>query len=395
MLHYQWYDVTEYELVSGSSRRGKSPLAFITYMTSEASEKSDTKELLSWKPFQHWYNLKMACNMPALVVWSTYRLTLSLIVMAMMTDNSILAKLSGVPQDEVLLYPNASFYYCAGYTIVSFSPTETFLVAIIIAICGLLGMAIDIGELLFVLVSHRPEFEWLQLRRGNLAISFWFSRVVHFLFLLSSAIATIRISENHPLGVDTISDVGRLVFVISAFSSLFLFLELIPEIGFYILIIKRILKDLFYFFLLYMVCVSPFVLYFMVFVNTNSKQGCIDHFYSYSQSFYTTFLVMLNLRDLTKYRVQNAVVLYATHMIFVFVVAILLVNFLIATMSESGFRISKKKEVLIRIERLHTLFTVDTWFGWISKKYQYYILRKVARVENGRVYILNVEKIDL
>ena len=392
MLLHQWYDVTDYESFSSSSRRGKSPLGFLAFMTEKTLEKDGVQDLLYWKPFEHWFRIKLFSNMLWLLLWATYRFAVCLLMMVVIVDEGNIRGQGGVPENQASLYPNATFYYCEGYTTVSFGPQGLIYAAIFACICGLLGMVFDMGEFLYVLISRRPRFLHIQLKRGNVAASFWFYRIAQFLFSLSLVLLSSRIAQNQQATVDTVSDIGRLFFVIMAFASLLFFFEQIPQVGFYIIAIKRMLKDLLYFSVLYVICVSPFVLYFMVFININSSQGCVEHFYNYSTSFYSMFLVMLNMLDFNQFDMRNATVLYFSHIIFIFMVSILLVNFLIAVMSASAARISDRKQILIRLEKLHAMFMMDSRIGCILKKYYTYIINKLALVHDGRIYVVNIEK---
>jgi hypothetical protein len=393
MLLHQWYDVTDYESFSSNNRRGKSPLGFLAFMTNKTVNKEGVQDLLYWKPFQHWYRIKLLSNMPWLFIWAISRLAVCLLMMVIMVDENNIRGQGGAPEHEALLYPNATFYYCPGYTTVSFGARGLVHAAMFVCICGLLGLAFDIGEMMYVLISRQQDFRQIQLKRGSVAVSFWFYRIAQFLFCFALVFISSKVAENQPIPVDAVSDVGRLFFIITAFVSLLFFFEQIPEVGFYIISIKRMLKDLFYFCVLYVICVTPFVLYFMMFINTNSAEGCVVQFDNYITSFYSMFLVMLSILDFTQLDVNNSNIMYIAHVLFIFVVAILLVNFLIAVMSESAARISECKKILIRLEKLHAVFIVDSRLGWLLRRYYNYMVRKLAVVEHGRVYIINVDKL--
>ncbi|KAK2162920.1 hypothetical protein LSH36_89g00026 [Paralvinella palmiformis] len=393
MWLYQWYDITDYESFSPTTRRGKSPLAFLTFMTNSTIHRDGIEDLLYWKPFRHWYRIKLFSNLPWLLLWATYRVMFCLVVMIIMVDKGNIYEQGGVPADEAHLYPNATFYYCSGYTTVIFGKPGLVAVAVIACINSCVTVIFDIGEIFFIAMTRRPEFLFLQVRTASMAISFWFHRVSQFLFVVSVLVFTSRIAQADPVPVDTVSDVGRLFVICTAFASLLFFFEQIPQVGFYIIAIKRMLKDLFYFWILYTICVAPFVLYFMVFMNTNSTQGCIPEFDSYIRSSYSMFLVMLNMMNFTKFEVNNSLVLYTTHMVFIFVVSILLVNFLIAVMTDSAVRMSRHKKRLIRLELLHALYVVNVRIDWLLKRYYNYMIQKLAFVQEGRIFLLNVQQI--
>ena len=395
ILLHQWYDVTDYESFSSSNRRDKSPLGFLGFMTEKTLEKDGVRELLYWKPFEHWFRIKLLSNIPWLFCWAMYRLLVCLLMMVMIVDEGNILGQGGVPEKQASFYPNATFYYCDGYTTVSIRKNILLYMAIFTCICGLIGITFDIVELLYVLISRRPDFLRMQLQRGNVAVSFWFYRIAQFFLCITLILISSKLLTQEPIPVDIASDIGRLCFITMAFVSLLFFFEQIPQVGFYIIAIKRMLKDLLYFCVLYGICVAPFVLHFMVFVNTNSAQGCIGQFYNYLTSFYSLFLVMLNMVDFTQFDMyrDSSAILYFSHMIFIFVVAILLVNFLIAVMSDSAARIADRKQILIRLEKLHAVFVADNRISWILNKYYVFMLKKLAVVRDDRIYIINIEKI--
>ena len=395
ILLSQWYDVTDYESLSSSSRRGKSPLGFLAFMTEKTLEKDGVYDLLYWKPFEHWFRIKLFSNVPWLCCWAIYRFLVCLLMMMVIVDEGNILSKGGSRENQAYLYPNATFYYCDGYTTVSMGKNTLLYVAIFTCICGLIGITFDIVELLYVLISRRPDFLMIQLKGGNVTVSFWFYRIAQFLQCFAIVLISSKVSEQKPNQVDIASDIDRLVFIIMAFVSLLFFFEQLPKVGFYIIAIKRMLKDLFYFCVLYVICVAPFVLHFMVLVNTNSAQGCIGQFYNYLTSFYSLFLVMLNIMDFSNFDLyrNSSVILYLSHILYVTVVGILLINFLIAVMSDSTSRISDRKQILVRLEKLHAVFVADNRISWILKRYYVFMLRKLAVVREDRIYIINIEKI--
>ena len=391
MLLHQWYDITDYESFSNNNRRGKSPLGFLAFMTNDTVEKDGVNELLHWTPFQHWSKIKFYSNIPWLATWGLYRIVLCLLTMTLMIDKNIIQNQGGVPQNQANLYPNATFYYCPDYTHASFGNYLPY-VGGLACICGIAGLLYDVCELVWILATRRPEFMRIQLKHGNVAVSFWFFRITQCIYLMALVVTTVRIVRNISTPIDHSSDIGRLVFILMAFCSLLFFLQQFRAIGFYIIAIKRMLKDLLYFCVLYVLCVTPFVLYFMMFVNTNSVNGCISEFSDYLTSFYSMFMVMLNMVNFTYYDLKNAWIIYASHVIYIFMVAILLVNFLIAVMSDSAARIAKRKQILIRLEKLHALFIADYRVSWIMKRYYNYILQRIAVVQDDRIYVIHVQK---
>ena len=60
---------------------------------------------------------------------------------------------------------------------------------------------------------------------------------------------------------------------------------------------------------------------------------------------YTVFTIMLNIVNLTSFHIHNQTILYLLHMAYIFMMAILMLNFLIALFSHSVAEIMAHKEV--------------------------------------------------
>ena len=395
MLLYHWYDVTDYESFSSSSRRGKSPLGFLTMMANSTLRKDGIQELLYWTPFQHWFRIKMLSNSPWIFTWAMYRLTMCILTMILMVDKSLIHNQGGVPENQAALYPNATFYYCSDYTRISIGPRILPYLAGFVCVSGISGLLYDASELVLVLVNRKPEFMYIQLRNGHVAVSFWFFRITQTIYLLAVVFITAYMVQQNVVPVDSmISDIGHLFFVLVAFFSQLFFIQQTGAIGFYIITIKHLLKDIFYFCVMYVLCVVPFLFYFMIFINRHSEQGCISEFRDYPASFYSMFLVMLNMINFRQYDLHDAHVIYITHIFFIFMVSILLINFLIAVMSDSAARISQRKKTLVRLEKLYALFVIDFRISWILKRYYNYVLRKIAVIKDDRIFVIDVQRIN-
>ena len=394
MLQY-WYDITDYESFSSGSRRGKSPLGFLTFMTNNTLRKDGIQELLYWTPFQHWFSIKHLSNLPWIFVWAMYRIIICTLTMILMVDTSLIENHDGDPDNRSMLYPNSTVYLCLDYTTISISQSVLPYLAGFVCLYGIAGLLYDVCELFYVLVNRKPEFMLIQLKNGNVSISFWFFRVTQSIYLLVVVIITLPMVQNatNPVGDSIISDMGHLFFVLVAFASLLFFIQQISGIGFYIITIKHLLRDIFYFAVLYVLCATPFLFYFMTFINKHSTHGCVSEFRDYKASFYSMFLVMLNMVNFTDYELHDEHVIYITHIIFIFMVGILLVNFLIAVMSDSAAKIGVLKKTLVRLEKLHALFMADIRISWILKRYYTYVIKKIAVVNDGRIYVIDVQKI--
>ena len=144
------------------------------------------------------------------------------------------------------------------------------------------------------------------------------------------------------------------------------------------------------FILLWLIMMVFFTHAFNSFFLTNGNQGCLEDFDGLQKTFYTVFRMMLNMVDTTQYDVSRRFLLALMHIVFVFQVAIILINFLIATMSESATRTAEHHQVIERLNALSICVTIQQRFGfWLLKPYYNFMLPRVFSTDkNGRICVV-------
>jgi hypothetical protein len=105
-------------------------------------------------------------------------------------------------------------------------------------------------------------------------------------------------------------------------------------------------------------------------------------------------MVSLFVNDFSGYEVNDHWIMIFTHVIFTVFVGILLVNFLIAVMSDTAATISKQSNTIMRLERLHYAFTTENRLSWIFGGYYNAFKEKYLTVTDNRVYLSNVRLND-
>ena len=95
-------------------------------------------------------------------------------------------------------------------------------------------------------------------------------------------------------------------------------------------------------------------------------------------------LNMVNLRDMD---VTEAASLYLLHFIYVFMVSVLLLNFLIAIFSDSVNIVNENHDVIHDIQRLSIICTTEERVSWICRRLYWYFHRRYFIHRNGKVFI--------
>ena len=87
---------------------------------------------------------------------------------------------------------------------------------------------------------------------------------------------------------------------------------------------------------------------------------------------------MLNMVELTSFDLYEAHFLYILHALYVFMVAIVLINFLIAIMSDSASRTAEHERVIASLNTLSLAVALQQRFGgWLLKPYYKFMQPRV------------------
>ncbi len=396
MVRYQWIDVTEYETTDPKlDRRGKSPLGFLALMDEKTLMKPYTKDLFTWSPFKLWFKSKICTYSIFIIIWFLFRLSQMVVYLVLSADKSLLHYIGGIADEDLVTSPNATFtfVFCSTYVSYSLSPTVRTALFAYMAVQGYLTLLFDIIETLTAIVRKRPVFFYgFYSIRPNIVVERVLYRLNQFMmsFLFSLA-ATAQLTNSWNIFTKTDLQIINILCTINMTFSMMFFFQLLPAIGIYVITARRMLRDLVSFGFLYFIWVTPFSLYFMVYFNTNSKHECVKEFSSVGESFYSTFLIMLNMLNLRDYDVYNSKIMDFVHVVYVFVVAVLLINFLIAVMSNSAARIALCDDVILRLERLHCALTLEFRINWILQRFINAWKSKLMVVQNSRFYVLNIK----
>jgi hypothetical protein len=100
---------------------------------------------------------------------------------------------------------------------------------------------------------------------------------------------------------------SSIIINMGLFSSMLYCALVLPITGYHTLVLVQMFMDLLYFFLFVILSSIPFAHFYLIFVNTNTLQGCVDDFSGFFKSFYTVMLVSMNMRDMREYEVLNEV----------------------------------------------------------------------------------------
>ena len=173
--------------------------------------------------------------------------------------------------------------------------------------------------------------------------------------------------------------------VASCVWSIMFFLQLVPWLGHFVVAIQRMLGDLSKFFVLYCLFMVPYVMALYLALN-DSKET--DQFSTVGKAIYSTFLTMLNMVNYISFNESPAKsALYVIHFLYVFMVPVLLVNFLIAMFSSSYSDVTQNRDVIFVIQSLSVCFSLESRLIGPLRYLRRMLQKKYFVEDKGRFYI--------
>ena len=367
VLHkIQYFDITEY--VSGP-RYLKSPIYGLTYAEEENINSNYLKDACLKDPICSWISIVLHTNLPFIVWWFINRLLYIMLFLACdpvvqdVCDNN-----GNCPRGTIFsVNVNLGMYYAL----------------LLMSVFMVVGDIIDFVHWL----SFHPR--WLYRKvYGPKTISMHhvFYRLSHFSAVLVAAISSAVTLGCHYENISPYPAMEiAVVFAVWSFVwSVLYFIQLLPMVGFYVMSVQRMLKDFINFAFLLFVFFFTYTIAFYKLLRTNET---VKDFNKMPQSFYNTFRVMLNMVEFFYPDAEVGFAVYVVHVSYVFMIAILLLNFLIATMSSSYELVMSNREVLFKMHRLSVSVTVDQRFPRLLAPIRNYLRRSLFVYENDRYYV--------
>ena len=168
------------------------------------------------------------------------------------------------------------------------------------------------------------------------------------------------------------------------------FVQAIPRMGFYAVILQR-MSSLFmwHFVSIFVIVATPYIIAIHRLINFG-QVICQDNFDSMYHTIYSTFLLTFNILDFTNIEGSNdyLIVMYIIHIVFVLLIGVLLLNFLVALLTNYVASVLEIKHIVIPVHLLFVLGIVErrikTYFKWIIKRH---LLKFFTSDRQGRIYV--------
>lgn len=377
---YKWhtiryYDITEY---LNGSRFFRSPIHLMLQLDNEKIGRDSVKEVYLQEPMRSWIKIIYDTNMPYIYIWGTCRV---IYVVAFCFYLSVIDRprrsqsydSNGnlFTQNETVFSSEASPPQNSSHN----GETVDHVLCNTMHVCSLLLLYSCVGLLwdcLYVIrnVFFRPSWLFNNVQgKKCIAVYYHFYRWVQFVTLISVAIVVIvsfEYSYSHQVGNPILRDMFILIAVFVCVWDLLFFLQLTPVIDIYVVAVQRMLNAFANFGFLFGIFFLPYVFGFANLYFENRSSTLVV--------FYKTFLVILNMEKMPE---EEFNVVSLLHVAYIFMVAILLLNFLIAILGATYDDVIKHKAILMQLQYMSVaLFTeeisqrvVPSFHNWLRKRH--------------------------
>ena len=384
-----WYDVSDYEGIGSGTRWLVSPLLLLMLIDKTKVSERNTAECFASPLLTNWAELKMKSNWNVIALWFLVRLIFN-ISYVIADQMHIPAKHFNTGNDTL---PTAAISICTmrnGYF--TDQTTVYIVIHLYLALHSMAIIVFDIAECIFFFT--RKIYTIAKTPKGYkpLAVVYGFYRILQFLtgvLVLTSEVSNFTtqvFGRGLPLTLRNLVYIG--ISIGQTWSILF-FVQLVPWIGHFVQAVQSMVMKLSRFFIVFSLLAVPFVAVFRHFIIDSQTKNCPDEFRTAGSSFYSLFMVFLNMINFRRFSVANPLVLYFLHTVYVFMTNIMLINLLIATFATSFSHVYDNRHLLSMIQRMSVVWLIERRISrcpssflhsWYSRRHRRYFTMKDGRI---------------
>ena len=376
----QYFDVSDYESFDEGMppRFVNSPLNFLIFTETSRFEVTGSNGLFEDSGLKSWIYAKMVMNGPFVFIWFLFRFGyIALFFSASLEDswptisnNASSHNATNTEETVICSSVKSSLGSFRWYTL---------------ALMSILILIYDFAHYICMRrLIHRKIIELLRSRDCSAQVQFYhttqFGTCVSML-----GISTCQILRSTGFSVPLTLD--HLLFFFVSWGSIWgviYFLQVLPWISLYAIAVQRMLQEFVRFMLIYAIFLFAFAMSFRRIILTDSNE-CPKMFSTLQETIYSSFLVMINSVNFRKFESTDKTSLYLLHIVFVFFISILLLNFLIATMTQSFSGMYVKGNAIIQTQRLALMMSVQMRLAWPMQVLYRRLQRRVFVYHNNRL----------
>ena len=381
------YDVSEYE----TTRRAVSPMHFLMLLDDRDIAFDATRTVFDSGVIENWINLKYASVKPYILIWICIRL---LFVFVFFTYDNM----GGWSLTAQTIYETGN-QTASCHPVTDTSHSGYLCVSYYLVIHCLVVVLSDLYEVVTLLCHTKKINIYSATTKGLrvLVMNYFFYRIIQFLLMISILIGSMSSLAAIHFDAEPSQDALNVIYIITSFAlmwSLLFFLQLAPSIGYFVISVQSMMIDLSKFIIIYLAFSIPYCTTFQRFVNQGKNSDCPEEFSTFFQSMYSTFLTMVNMVDYRRFSVADVGVLSVYHMAYVFMVPILLLNFLVALFSNSISHVQENRKTIEKLQKLTVISHMEARVAKILPTIHLYYIKKLYANEDGRLFVTALKVIQ-
>jgi hypothetical protein len=385
---YKLYDITDYESYALGKRHAKSPLIFFLLMDIACLNDPDIKGVFQDPFFQLWFKVKASTNVPFVIFWAIIRF---LHVAFYTTLDAVTIKIRVTNENSTVnntICPNFVLDMIGN----DMKSSNVQIAAALLCAYSVITLLFDVIETAYYACNKESYAMYKNLSGPkDVVVQDQFYRLAQICTNIVIIMGTSLLLFDQP-PVHLNNDLLRIAAPLLIIWSCFYFVQLLPIVGHFVITIQRMVSSMLTFLLIFLLMLIPYLQAFVLYMASHSPEQCVEGFGSFTSTIYSLFNIMLNLTDFMDINFKNPLPLWLLHFSFVFSVAILMLNFLIAVMYDSVAAVSKNRHVIITIQRLTVFCLVEKRCGRIFARYYDWMKAKYYVYDKGRVYLPTLDR---
>ena len=382
----EWIDITEYETIETGNRRSKSPLYLHTFLDKTFLRDGNDGAKFVSDLVTLWMNKKFHSVKYILFVIILFVL---LDGYAFFTSISKGSKVTGIETLSNITQRNCEYTYL-------FFEGDSSMDNLLISYLLFYSCISIIINALAWKDYIRQKFLLQKTRSGkkmklvvDYNLIFFTLTITKGMYVLACTLIVFNLS-----GTESFINFLIVLTCITSVWPVLYFIQVIPQIGHFAMAMQRMVRILLQFIVLMAIIFVPFSL--AAYRLLHGKDGCPNPEFSPNgmSHLYNTFILMLNLIDLRQFESSiephDYVILLFLHICFVFMIPILLINFLIALLSSSVQEVMKNKHIVMILQKIGVICQIEKTMvqcGCLRSLWKH-LQSKHFHIVDGRYYIV-------
>ena len=361
---YQWYDITEYELIGAPGNRySASPTKFFALIDVRHLDRPNVRKMMLDGMMAEWIQRSIRSKRYLIILYALFRIFYFSILFIYEMDSKWLDAMGKIPEGELHGTKNSSYpemTYCNSALSVTLNAQLRIAFEIFLTSIALLNLIYEIWTC-YVDFYHKGvrKFPYTDLNGRKVMIMLSSDFITRRLLNIGIAILTIseiillRTTPEHGYATTVLSIIRALSLICIQVSMIY-FLQTYPGIGYVLILMRKMNWTFLLCFAVIVIFVTVFSHFEILFFNINSNEGCIDVFSSYLVAAMTLLSTLLSMFNYKHFDVMNALILYLSHACYVFIVGVLMYNLLIAILSETITKVHERRKLEMTLCQLLT-----------------------------------------